>query len=760
MLRTRVRLRSISFRLFCYFSGWVLGMVWVWPFPQAQAQEIQPDAANGGRETATTLDTIQVTAQFRSQNLQETPLAISAMTTEMMEARSQFSVLDIAGAAPNVNIAPMAGPFGNGAAVSIRGVGQNESSFAVEPGVGLYIDDVYHPTLLGSAFDLLDLERVEILRGPQGTLAGKNSIGGAIKLYSHLPDDAEGGMLETTIGAFNRRDLRAMGNFVLEEDSLFLRMSGVSKKRDGYLTRYDYGCRFLDSGFSPASARGDCVLGHEGGERYQGIRAALRWAVNERFEINVIADASDVNDEPLANQILASPDARFISDERYVNYSTYTGRGWNGNPVNTVKSRGISGKFDWHLGLHHKLTSITAYREYDADWGTDVDGSPVPHYIQQWIAWNHTFSQELRLNGSMPDERFEYTIGSYYSENGAGLEGIVDIPGLLAYQEDPVVSRNKSLFAHVMYRLSDTWDLSAGVRYTDESKKYTFTRLDPMSMLPLNDIHGQVGYYQGHQVDWRIAGSWKMTDATMLYASWSTGFKGGGINARPFIPAQVQPFEPETLKAWEAGLKMDVFDRRLRVNTSVFLNNYDDIVIVMTNGYAGFPLSAIPINAGEAQMRGAELEVTAYPIDGLMVDAAYSWLDFKYTKLSQQAQDSLMEFWMTRSYTSKNKASLGIQYDLMLARSRFASRLDVTYHSDFFTQSHNSEISRIPAQALANVRFTWYPNNANWELATGATNLFDSYYYTNSFDIISSSGLATANPARPREWFVSVKYIF
>jgi len=740
--------------------GWMLSLSSACLVSQALAQNAGADENERRQQTATTLDTIQVTAQFRTQNLQETPLAISAMTSAMMEARSQYSVLDIAGAAPNVNIAPMAGPFGNGAAVSIRGVGQNESSFAVEPGVGIYIDDVYHPTLLGSAFDLLDLERVEILRGPQGTLAGKNSIGGAIKLYSHLPDGHEEGMLETTIGAFNRRDLRAMGNFVLAEDAMFLRLSGVSKKREGYLTRYDYGCRFPESGFSPASARADCVLGHEGGERYQGIRAALRWVLNGRFELNLIADGSDVNDEPLANQILATPDARFIRHERYVNYSTYGGNGWNGSPVNTVKSRGVSAKLDWGLGERHHLTSITSYREYEADWGTDVDGSPEPYYIQQWIAWNHTFSQELRLNGSGLGQRLEYTLGSYYSQNGAGLEGIVDIPGIAAYQEDPVVSRNKSLFAHAMYRLSAAWELSAGLRYTDESKQYTFTRLDPLTRLPLNDIHGQVGYYQGEQLDWRLAASWKASARTMAYAAYSTGFKGGGINARPFIPAQVLPFDPETLQALEVGLKTDLLDRRLRVNTSVFMNDYDNIVIVMTNGYAGFPLSAIPINAGEAEVRGAEIELTAYPVEGLAIDASYSYLDFKYTKLSQDARASLMDDWMTRSYTSKNKASLGIQYEMAFAKGHLVPRLDVNYYSDFFTQSHNSEISRIPAQALANLRVTWVPGNADWELAAGATNLFDSYYYTNSFDIISSSGLATANPARPREWFVSIKYRF
>jgi len=712
----------------CYFfcsSVWITCMVLCFP---ARAQEIQENTGMDNRKAPTTLDTIQVTAQFRTQNLQETPLAITAMTSDMMDARSQYSVLDIASAAPNVNISPTVSNYGSsGASVSIRGVGQNDSSFALEPGVGIYIDDVYYPTMAGSAFDLLDLERVEILRGPQGTLAGKNSIGGAIKLYSRVPDEVSGGMLETIVGAFNRRDLRAMGNFVLS-DKVFLRLSGVSKKRDGYLVRYDYGCRFPGSGFSSASARGDCVLGHEGGERYQGIRAALRWVPAQQVEINLVADASDMDNEPPATRLLVSPDPRFITDERYVSYSTYEGNGWNAVPESTLASRGVSGKLDWRPGPLHHLTSITSYREYDGDYGIDTDGSPVSLHSLQWNIWNHTFSQEFRFNGSALRERLDYTLGAYYADSTSGLEGIVDIPGLFAYQEDPVVSRNKSVFAHAMYRIKEQLEVSAGVRFTDESKQYTFTRLNPVNMLPVNDIHGQIGYYEGNRLDYRLAGTWHLGATTILYASYATGFRGGGVNPRPFIPAQVLPFQPEELKSYEIGLKTDFMDRRLRVNSVLFFNNYEKILVTITNGFAGFPRSAIPINAGEAEVRGAEIEVTAYPVEGLAIDASYSYLDFEYTRFSEAALESNMDYWMVMRYMSKNKGSLGVQYDIPFDSGLLSPRLDISYYSDFFTDTTNSEVSRVKGQALCNARLTWRPHNADWEVVVGVTNLLGRYY--------------------------------
>jgi len=744
----------------CRFLGLTVRMSCAWLCLPVLAQDIPAKTGMDEHQTPTTLDTIQVTAQFRTQNLQETPLAITAMTSEMMEARSQYSVLDIASAAPNVNISPTVSNYGSsGASVSIRGVGQNDSSFALEPGVGIYIDDVYYPTMAGSDFDLLDLERVEILRGPQGTLAGKNSIGGAIKLYSRVPDEIPGGMLETTVGAFNRRDLRAMGNFVLGGDT-FLRLSGVSRKRDGYLTRYDYGCRFPDSGFSTASARGDCVLGHEGGERYQGIRAALRWVSGQQFELNLIADASDMDNEPPATRALVSPDLRFITDERYVSYSTYEGNGWNAVPESTLASRGVSGKLDWRSNPRHHLTSITSYREYGGDYGIDTDGSPISLHTLQWKIWNHTFTQELRFNGTALQDRLDYTFGAYYADSTSGLEGIVDIPGLFAYQEDPVVSRNKSVFAHAMYRISDRLEVSAGVRFTDESKQYTFTRLDPVSRSPVNDIHGQIGYYEGDRLDYRLAGVWRLGAATMLYASYATGFRGGGINPRPFIPAQVLPFQPEELESYEVGLKTDLMGRRLRINSALFFNDYERILVTITNGFAGFPRSAIPINAGAARVRGAEIEATTYPVEGLAIDASYSYLDFEYTRLSQAALASNMDYWMVMRYMSKNKGSFGIQYDVPFTSGVLIPRLDISYYSDFFTDTTNSEISRVKGQALSSARLTWRPHNADWEIAVGASNLFDRYYYSNIHDVVPASGIATAIPGRPREWFVSFKYHF
>ena len=193
--------------------------------------------AQGGQ-----LEEVIVTAEFRATNVQDTPLAITAINSEMMEARSQTNLYQIAAQAPDVTLTPAGAARGPSMIAYIRGIGQNDFNYALEPGVGIYIDDVYYPTLTGSLVDLLDLDRVEVLRGPQGTLAGKNSIGGAIKLYSKQAEGGNTGNLSVTYGSYNRVDMRGSADFTVLPDTLFARIAGVSKHRDGYVTIYDFGC--------------------------------------------------------------------------------------------------------------------------------------------------------------------------------------------------------------------------------------------------------------------------------------------------------------------------------------------------------------------------------------------------------------------------------------------------------------------------------------------------------------------------------------
>jgi iron complex outermembrane receptor protein len=252
------------------------------------------------------LQEVVVTAQFHSENLQQTPLAITAITGDMLAARSETSLSDVASQAPNVILQQNPAGGGNSMRAQIRGVGQSDFDPAVDPGVGIYIDDVYFATLTGSDFALVDLDRVEILRGPQGTLSGMNSLGGSVKLYSKKPTGNNDGYVSGTYGSFNRVELHGSGDFAIIPDRLFVRITGVSRREHGYVDLIDYACShpndpYVISGAYPhGNFTSDCKSGTEGGQDYTALRAAVRWIASDSVEANWITDATMDNSDSTA----------------------------------------------------------------------------------------------------------------------------------------------------------------------------------------------------------------------------------------------------------------------------------------------------------------------------------------------------------------------------------------------------------------------------------------------------------------------------
>ena len=399
-------------------------------------------------EEVETLDEIVVTAQFRQQNLQDTPLAITAVTAELMEARSQTNISEITNQAPSVTLKQQSAMFGPAIAAYIRGVGAADFNPALEPGVGIYVDDVYIATLTGSLLDLLDLDRVEILRGPQGTLAGRNSIGGAVKLYSQKPSSENSGSFQATYGSRNRVDLRGTANFALGEN-LFMRISGVDKKQEGYVERRDYGCEFPNNpyGIVPQrSSSAGCVIGKDSNVNFSAVRGALRWLPTEGLEVNLSADYTNDRRNPTgvvlvdyrdATQAAAAIariqptlDANPANNIRpsifvpprgsYYNYASYYNPVHNGtgevtnvmvesraNPSQFFEGWGSALDLDWKLSDSLSVKSISAWREYKSGFTNDNDLSPLASSIGDGTLPFHSFSQELRLNGVALDERAE-----------------------------------------------------------------------------------------------------------------------------------------------------------------------------------------------------------------------------------------------------------------------------------------------------------------------------------------------------------------
>jgi iron complex outermembrane receptor protein len=776
----------------------------------AQAQDNTPsDESSGGHE-------IIVTAQFRAQNLQDTPVAITAVNAEMLEARNQTNIKDIATQAPNVSIDQTPAGYGASAQVTIRGVGQTDSSLALEPGVGIYIDDVYYSTVFGNVFDLLDLDRVEILRGPQGTLAGKNSIGGAIKLFNKKPGPQTDGFIEATYGSYNLAKITGASSFTILPDQLYARVSGSFSHRDGYVTQYDYACLNPGKTTLPllSTTASGCVLGHEGGGNDVSLRGALRWVPSDSLEININGDYSNFDDEPTPNTLVLaetrpsnSPQFGanyhdFQSPDPYTTYATYADGSFVPPRKVALKAWGVSGTVDLKLSDTISLKSITAYRDHSGELAQDTDASPLPMGLSYNPISIKQFTQEVRLNANIADA-IDLTVGGFYFDGkGRNWGRSVQLP--LDFQlNDLQSSTSYSGFAHATWAVTDRLNLTGGLRYSNEEKHFQFGRVNPLTQAPpcsygVCDVNGVSGVAKTKRVDYRAVVDYRWSDQLMTYAQFSTGFKGGGINPRPYYQNQVAPFGPESINAYEIGFKADFLDRTLRFNVAAFYNDYKDIQIRTQgrffnvnlpiqnnsllplynpfedafNDNTGLPYatpvtgtspSGVTQNAGKAKVKGIEAELSYEPGSGLMINAAVSYLDFQFVDLDPTSQayvSGIRDTYIT-AYTPKWKASIGVQYELEIGSAgTITPRVDYSYQSEMWSNAINSNFNHLAPRNMVNARLTYEAPDKDWQVALEVSNLTNERYYQSLFDFYNAQGTVTGVPVRPREWAVSVKRRF
>ncbi|MFZ4499866.1 MAG: TonB-dependent receptor, partial [Burkholderiales bacterium] len=422
----------------------------------AVAQEASAPQAAEQASAANTTQEIVVTAQFRAQKLQDTPLAITAVNAAVLEARGQTDISQIAAQAPNVTLRNQPQSGGIGLIAFIRGIGQTDFNYALEPGVGIYVDDVYIPTLSSSLLDLMDLERVEVLRDPQGTLAGRNSIGGAIKLFSKKPTGEGGGYLQATYGAYNRIDVRGMADFKIT-DTFSARISGATKNTDGYVKLLDYGLAHPNSNVPANTNKGDGIeRGTLGGRSFSAARLALHWDASPDIAVNLAGDYTRERNDSGAQVLLYAKglattpegipwltgkngrpvrlDNRFVPystrfqrsgdttpegyDARFINYANFTDartptsqapfKPYTATNGQNFDGWGVTGNVTAKLANNLTAVWISSFRRYKMSFGFDQDGSPVPVAQLDNKLRHRAWSQELRLNGSFLDKRIEY----------------------------------------------------------------------------------------------------------------------------------------------------------------------------------------------------------------------------------------------------------------------------------------------------------------------------------------------------------------
>ena len=772
----------------------------------AQAQEAPADKAAAA---ANTVGEVVVTAQFRQQSLQKTPLAITAVDAKMLEARNQTSLADVTAQAPNVTLAPNGAAFGSSMVAFIRGIGQTDFNLALEPGVGIYVDDVYYPTLTGSLLDLLDLDRVEILRGPQGTLAGKNSIGGAIKLYSQKPNGNDGGYIEGTYGSLNKLNARGAADFTIVPDKLFIRISAATENHDGYVTRYDYACVNPGSNLKSLEVGNGCVLGHDGSQALTSGRIALRWLPTEKLEVNIEGNFTNDKSGVQANTLLkVAPGSlgeatyttgvngqpvffgpQFIPTNPYASYATYTSNAGSVifgpdpyapitvPPINYFKGGGGDITIDYKLADNLSFKSITGMQYYENQFAEQTDASPIGVEILLQRQVHHSLTQEFRLSGNF-GTAIDYTVGAFYLDQDGGLNARVGLPWVgfdFEHGPDQTPADTKAVYADATWHIVPRLDLSGGVRYSDENKSYTYFRhnadgsdiTDPAGYNGiLTGLSGTTATFHGTRLDYRVALQYQFTPDIMAYVDTATGYKGGGVDPRPFVIGQAVGFSPETLTAYEGGIKTFWFDHRMRLNLAAFFNQYNNIQLtldscpVQSGGNAAIPC-ALPANVGDAHVSGFEAETEIHPVAGLELDGSLSYLNFKYTSIANSAATGIT-LGMTTPYTPKWKWSVGAQYAFDLGEhGTLTPRIDANYQSSQYANPINDPAwSQIAGYTVFNARLTYRAPTGGWSSWLEVSNLGNKLYYLTLFDLHSSAGYVNGQPAMPREWSISVKKTF
>lgn len=806
-IKTRLRCR-IAVVILGSGSSLIVQPVLAQPAPtqsNAPAGVASPATAAASNPTDNTLQEVVVTAQFRAQSVQNTPLAITAISSGELEARNQISIVDIGEFAPSVNLSQAAGIQGNAISAYIRGVGQNQGSFALEPGVGIYIDDVYYGTTFGAVLDLNDLDRVEVLRGPQGTLAGKDSEGGAIKLYSPKPDGEDAGFAEVSYGSYDRTDVRMSDDFTIA-DGLYARVSGLTEHSDGFLKELDYGCVNPGGGIPAGQSSDNCVSGTEGGKDVTAARVALRYApAASNLDVDIIGDVNNDNSEevpsvltyannsnvrsyvagdplggvPFGSQFITAPGSytNYASYSSAGNYTTIfgtpyqqSGAGYTNGPQNSANSWGVSGSIDYQLPLDLKLKSITAYRHADGTTVNDPDDSPL-NVVKETLTNTHEqFTQEIRLTGEITD-KFDFTLGGFYYKARDRQQFRINIPEYLYdfLTDDPVSNRSGAEFLHMEFHPIDGLDLILGARHTEDRKTYTFVRENPdgsaISGIPLTEnflvagLNGLSDTFSGEHTDYRAGINYRWNEEVMTYAQVDTGYKGGGINPQPFVADQVKPFDPETLTNYEAGFKTDFFGRTARLNGAVFLDNYKNIQ--STVYYCPDSASTScgeTTNVANGRYKGVELEAELHPVSGLMINGSLSYLDARYTQITNPYSE--ITAGMIPPFVSKWQASTGVSYTLALGRGTLTPRVDWNYLSSFYYQAVNDPYNFIPSRGLLDARLSYEPPNGAWTVSLSGTNLTDKYYYVGAADNAAAMGVATAIVGAPREWAITLKRRF
>jgi iron complex outermembrane receptor protein len=747
----------------------------------AQAQQATPDdpAAASAPEVGTPDgNDILVTARRTTERLQDVPVAITAFSAAALEDRNVSTLDEIAKFTPNIRFDGAAALSGGNynATVFVRGVGQNDFAIFSDLGVGFYVDDVYYARSIGGVMDAVDIDSVQVLRGPQGTLFGKNTIGGAVLINTTAPDlDSASGRIEGIYGRFDRIDVKGAVNIPIAPGLAALRISAATLNRDGYVKRLFDGDTQGDR--SAQMVRAKLRIQPEG----SGLTIDIGGDYTRARETSAPSDLLAVGNAPGItgipfltnyNQFVApgrgiiAPNGQPTLNPSYITASPF--ETWAGGPNdNDLDLWGLQATVAYELG-GATLKSISAYRDMKAYFTRDGDNTPfvfrqTTNRDKQW-----QFSQELQLTGKAWNDRISYVFGGYFFKEKASDIATADLAiGLQAPAAPPPFTpavfirnytNNRSLAAYgqVDVEIVPRFSITLGGRYTSDKKTFTSINVRQRDLVEFTNVTKSATF---EKFTPRFGINYKASRDLLLYASYSRGFKQGGFNGRPLVSdAEVTQYAPEELTTYEAGLKAQWLDGQLTTNLAAFHSKYQDIQLTVNQTPTNFVA-----NAAKGEINGAEFETVMRPARWLSFNAAVGYLDAKYTSIGQGlGPTQILPITLDTKFVKAPEwtVTTGIDVSHEFADgSETALRVDYTQYSRIYHDVANSPITTDDGYGLLNARLNYTLPNKAVTLSVFGTNLTDTLYLV-SGNVSGAFGLAEASYGRPREWGVSAAFRF
>ncbi|MEO6170595.1 MAG: TonB-dependent receptor [Lysobacter sp.] len=722
--------------------------------PLAFAQE--PAAADADKTTqrsTTTLESVTVTARKREETLQEVPVAVTAFTAETIDKLNIQDLGDLSAQVPNLTIYAARGSTSTATAY-IRGIGQADPLWGVDPGVGIYLDDVYIARPQGALLDVFDVSRIEVLRGPQGTLYGKNTIGGAIKYIGReLPKEVSGNA-QVTIGNYNQLDVKAaIGGPIGGTEALRARMSVASMNRDGFGRNLTTGQEVSDKEINAARLQ----LGAFASEEF-----------DVQFALDYMNDQSGVRGAKMLAPNRLAP-AYPPMDSRYDIRSAMRN-------VNDTEMKGASATVNWRPNEDWAFKYVAAKRESDTETNIDFDVTPLKLVDVRAFYSDQQISHELQANFDNGG-RSRGVVGLYYFDGEAGGQVLNHFsnplapPGLTnplyGDTQGTVFTTSTALYANWTFDISERMKLDLGARYTDEDKHAV--ALNRFYLEPTyKTVWGTAANFDKtvnfKNTSPRVSLDYNLTPDIMVYGSASRGFKSGGYNIRAnttAVPRSGEPFGDEQVDSYEIGSKMSLLDSRMFLNLAYFHNKYEDIQLSVFTTYT-LPNGSQTFfgdftNAGKGTVQGIEAEYQFLPTENWLISGNLAWLDAKYDEFITAGVNVADSQRFTNA--PEFSGALNVEYRTDLANGgNLSARVGYSYQSEVWPTTDLSPVIRQEGYGLVSAGVIWRLDDA-WSLSLQGSNLADEEYRTTGYNI-PSYGVLTGFYGNPRQYALTARYEF